>query len=195
MCARYYLDRELYDEIEPIIGKTADSDRNVGDVHPSERPLVILASEKPVAVHDIAWGYPTKDKQGLLINARAETITQKPTFRNGIFNHRCVMPARGFYEWDRDKTKVTFFMDDRRPLFLAGCFDEFYGERRFTIITTEANDSMVKVHDRMPLMIEPGAVEDWLLTDRFKDMLRMPMPELNSHREYEQMTLDAFFAR
>ena len=192
MCARYYLDRELYDDIEPIVGEIQDSDRYVGDVRPTDRPFVITATEKPIVAYDIAWGYPAKGGKGLLINARAETITEKPTFRNGIHNHRCVMPARGFYEWDRDKNKVTFFMQDRSPIFLAGCYDEFQGERRFTIITTEANDSMLKVHDRMPLMIEQGAVEDWLLTDRYKDMLRMPMPELDNHRDYEQLTLDVF---
>ena len=78
----------------------------------------------------------------------------KPAFQNGILYHRILVPASGFYEWNHLKEKNSFTRSDAATLYIAGFCDWFENERRFVILTTAANDSMVKVHDRMPLILE-----------------------------------------
>ena len=91
---------------------------------------------------------------------------------------------------DKDKNKVTFFRQDESPIYLAGFYQLSDNKDSFVILTTAANESMIKVHDRMPLMIEKDAVRDWLNdSDAAKEMLKAPMPQLKSRREYEQLSL------
>ena len=190
MCARYYLDRDIYSAIGMAAGPIAPKEQYAGDVRPSERPPVIIGKEKPAISREIAWGYPGFGGKGLLINARSESIEEKSLFRNGILHNRCLLPASGFYEWDGDKNKVRFFLPGRKPLFLAGCFDVFQGERRFVIITTAAKEPVIRVHGRMPLLVSTDDVDDWLFTGRFHELLAAGMPDLESYREYEQLSLD-----
>ncbi len=191
MCARYYIDNITYDEVERDVGEIPQEYRKTGDIRPSEHPCCIITEGNGVvATNEIAWGYPDRDGKGLLINARAETILEKPTFRHGIASNRCLLPAKGFYEWDSKKERVDFFMTDKKAFFLAGCFDIFQGQKRFTIITTAANESMIQVHDRMPLIVTPDKAKDWLLTEKNRDMLASAMPMLENKREYEQLTLN-----
>ncbi|MBQ6588375.1 MAG: SOS response-associated peptidase family protein [Butyrivibrio sp.] len=142
-----------------------------------------------IRVTNMFWGLEGKDKK-LVINARAESALDKQMFADSMAHRRCVMPAEGFYEWDRDKNKVTFYRSDKRPIYLAGFYGMSNNRDSFVILTTKANESMIKVHDRMPLMIEKGRVRDWLYDiDAAKEMLAMDMPLLESKREYEQLSL------
>ena len=100
------------------------------------------------------------------------------------------MPAAGFYEWDKEKNKVTFFRKDKSPIYLAGFYQLSENHDSFVILTTAANESMIRVHDRMPLMIEKDKVRDWLYNNEAaKEMLSADMPLLDSSREYEQLSL------
>ena len=167
-----------------------------GDVTPA-MPAVSLTAAQPdvdavsaVAVTPLIWGFPGFDKKKLIINARAEGIEKKPTFAESVLTRRCVLPASGFYEWDRSKEKVTFTLTDEPVIYLAGIYRPYGPENRFVIITREANESMLPVHDRMPLMIRPRDVRDWLHdADRMRDILQEPLPQLLSKRDYEQLSL------
>ena len=107
-----------------------------------------------------------------------------------MLTRRCVLPASGFYEWDRSKEKVTFTLTDEPVIYLAGIYRPYGQENRFVIITREANESMLPVHDRMPLMIRPRDVRDWLHdADRMRDILQEPLPQLLAKRDYEQLSL------
>ncbi len=75
-------------------------------------------------------------------------------FRDSVLHRRCIIPAKHFYEWDSDKNKVTFLRKDKSVLYMAGFYNCFQGEDRFIIITTQANTSVQKVHNRMPLILE-----------------------------------------
>lgn len=138
---------------------------------------------------DVVWGFPVKGT--LLINARSETASALPAFRASVRARRCLIPAAGFYERDREKNPVSFTRDGRDVLYLAGFYNLFPEGERFLILTTAANASMAPVHDRMPLMIEPGEAVQWLdewnCAERF---MRNPMPEVRAHRKYEQQTFD-----
>ncbi|MCU0569024.1 MAG: SOS response-associated peptidase [Oculatellaceae cyanobacterium Prado106] len=111
-----------------------------------------------------------------MINARAETILEKPSFKTSFARRRCLIVADGFYEWQRvGKTKQPFhFAFNNRTLFaFAGLFD--FWERdgnaiaSCTIITTAANEEVQEIHDRMPVILQPSEYDTWLNTQN-KDM-------------------------
>lgn len=123
-----------------------------------------------------------------LINARSETVAEKPAFRQAFKQRRCIIPADGFYEWQRtDGRKQPFFfhMRDERPFGFAGLWEKWEGEggrvvNSCTILTTEANEVLQPVHDRMPVILHPEDYELWLngdarQLDHIKEMLQ-PYP-------------------
>jgi putative SOS response-associated peptidase YedK len=115
-----------------------------------------------------------------LINARSETVTEKPSFREAFKRRRCIIPADGFYEWQRTggrKQPFFFHMRDDRPFGFAGLWDRWQspeGEviESCTILTTEANEVLRPVHDRMPVILHPETYELWLEDDMRKVGLR-----------------------
>ena len=106
------------------------------------------------------WGLPGfKGRQ--IINARAETVTEKTMFKRSIAWQRCVIPATGFYEWDSAKHKY-FFQLPGQPIYLAGIYDNSNDINCFIILTTAPNESVSVIHDRMPLMLTREQVRPWL---------------------------------
>ena len=105
-----------------------------------------------------------------LINARAETVAAKPSFRAAFRQRRCLILADGFYEWQRTdrKTKQPYYFQlaDRQPFAFAGLWERWQGEdaviETCTILTTQANDVLQPVHDRMPVIIAPEQYSQWL---------------------------------
>jgi putative SOS response-associated peptidase YedK len=105
-----------------------------------------------------------------MINARAETVAEKPAFRRPFRSRRCLILADGFYEWRRDgERKQPYFitMKDRRPFAFAGLWDRWAaagGDRveSCTIITTTPNGVLAPIHDRMPAILPPVAQATWL---------------------------------
>ena len=83
-------------------------------------------------------------------------------FRRSIAFQRCVIPATGFYEWDAAKHKY-FFQMPGQPIYLAGIYDTISGVNCFIILTTEPNDSVAPIHDRMPLLLSHEQVRPWLV--------------------------------
>lgn len=121
---------------------------------------------------DIIWGIEpvwAKKKPALIINARAETIREKPTFRNLFKSQRMIIPVSGFYEWKREgnaKIPYYFFGKDDLPLALAGIYSiNRDNVVQCCIITTEAGEAMRTIHDRQPLVIERNLMHDWLKSE------------------------------
>ncbi|MGR3592802.1 MAG: SOS response-associated peptidase [Limimaricola soesokkakensis] len=121
------------------------------------------------------WGfiphwYKTPTDGPLLINARAETVAEKPAFRAAVRERRCLIPASGFYEWtvDEDGNKLPWFIHrkDGDPLAFAGLWQgwEREGESFVTcaVVTTGATGRMRDIHNRMPVVLEPGDWPLWL---------------------------------
>ena len=107
----------------------------------------------------------------LIINARVETMAEKPAFRDALKHGRCIIPANGYYEWhtNADKSKQPYYitMEDDRPMALAGFVASWMGPNGEEIdsvatITVPANDQLSTVHDRMPVLLEGEAIEAWL---------------------------------
>lgn len=110
-----------------------------------------------------------------MINARSEGLAEKNAFKHAFRKRRCIVPADGFYEWQKvpgQKTKQPYFIqrEDHEPLAFAGLWEEWRGPdrdgqqrlRSATIITTSANETMAPIHDRMPVLLPPSAWDEWL---------------------------------
>ena len=111
-----------------------------------------------------------------MINARAETVAEKPSFRHAIKYRRCIVPAGGFFEWrheGKSKTPLYIHRKDGSPLGLAGIWEEWKAPEgslldTFAILTTTANRLVAPIHDRMPVILAPDEYPTWLnrhLTD------------------------------
>lgn len=192
MCGRYYIDSDTADEIEKVVN---DIDQRIrqehfnGDVCPTNVASIIEKSEHGVKMDICRWGYPLSQGKNLVINARVESVLDKPAFRNGIQYHRILIPASGFYEWNRLKEKNIFSRYDAQVLHMTGFCDWFENERRFVILITAANDSMTKVHNRMPLILEKEQLSDWFDDRKMEEILHQVPVQLKREAEYEQQSL------
>ncbi len=162
MCGRYGIDKQINDWITQHCSHPNNMPFPVGDIHPGESaPVLIAGTQAPAAVF-MTWGMKTADGQKLIINGRSKTLWEKPLFRRSIQNCRCLLPASCFYEWDREKHKVTFQGEQNSPMFLAGIYREEKDGARFVIITEPADETISPIHDRMPVRIPESLMEDWL---------------------------------
>ena len=117
-----------------------------------------------------------------MINARAETVTEKPSYRQSFSRRRCLVLASGFYEWRKDADgKTPFFISraDNQPFGMAGLWDEWAkgdGEllRTCTVITTPANEFMQTMHHRMPVLMDGSSAPSWLNVEALNGEL-LPM--------------------
>lgn len=164
------------------------------DIHPGD--IVEAAVYEPGAPQltrrTMKWGFPREKK--LTINARTETVMEKPFFREHFLFHRCVLPADGFYEWNAQKEKADFSIPDGSRFYLAGIYGLFDGEERFVVLTTDANDSMRSIHDRMPLILDRKEAARWVLSvSEAQGLLLKTPPILRKRMEYEQQNLQFLF--
>lgn len=193
MCCRYYFADKLISEIDDIADFVADPVYTLkpGDIHPADLAPVLFSNHHENAINSdlMRWGFTSFDNK-LLINGRAESVLEKKAFSESVLSRRCVLPASWFYEWDREKTKNTFYLPERKPMFLAGIYNMLENERRFVVLTTEANASMAPVHDRMPLLLNPEQIKPWLLdANATRELLSWKPGMLEREAEYEQLSL------
>ncbi len=199
MCGRYYIDDDTAKEIEKLVRQADEKLRGAlpcemeikaKDIHPSEKAPILVSSDSGPECRWQKWGFSGFQKGRVIFNARCESATEKPMFREAVLHRRAVIPAAWFYEWDRRKQKHTFFRKGKEALFMAGCCRSYEDGDRFVILTTQANDSMKPVHDRMPLILERAEVADWLFEDAAMiELLHKAPPLLECRSEYEQMSL------
>ncbi len=120
-----------------------------------------------------------KDKRGMNINARSESIFEKQTFRDSFRFRRCIIPINGFYEWKvEEKEKTPYFVKDIKNdyLALAGIWDEYFDIElnmkivTVALITCDANEKLGKIHHRMPVVLEKKDFEPWLYSQNLKEI-------------------------
>ena len=193
MCGRYFFSDKTTYEVEDDLGlghgliKTSAGDITPGMVTPGI--IWNRNTSENLSISELFWGIMSKDRK-LIINARAESVMEKAMFSDSISKRRCILPATGFYEWDKEKTKFIFKRDDAKPIYLAGFYDLSENRDSFVILTTKANKSMEPVHDRMPVMIEKSNIADYLKDSQAAmEMIKEPMPELLRSSDYEQLSL------
>ena len=123
----------------------------------------------------------------LLANARAETLTTKPAFKEAARTRRCLVPADGFYEWEKAGTTRLphyFALRDRRPFFFAAVHEPARDDEpdAFAIVTTTPNPLLATIHDRMPVLLGPNSGPAWLGEE--------PLPEARLHQLCRPLSAD-----
>jgi putative SOS response-associated peptidase YedK len=177
MCGRFTQQRPA-SELAEIFGAEPLVDDPGGhyNVAPTDDALVVVQRDERRGLTAYRWGliphWATEARVGSrMINARAETITSSPAFRDAFVRKRCLVPVDSFYEWKREGTvrqPYRIVRRDARPLALAGLWagwkDPASGvvRRTFTIVTTTPNEAIVGLHDRMPVILEEDAWSRWL---------------------------------
>lgn len=150
--------------------------------------LAVITGEHPDQLQFFRWGLvPGWSKEATagakMINARAETVAEKPAFRNLFRNRRCLVPATGFYEWRRTGAKTPYHirLKGGHPFSFAGLWDKWISPEgvslsTFTMVTTSPNELMKSIHDRMPVILERDGEEKWLQSTDTTDLLLLLRP-------------------
>jgi putative SOS response-associated peptidase YedK len=158
------------------------------NIAPTDEAEVIVKENGKRIIKQMHFGlipHWAKDpKMGLhCLNARSETVAEKPAFRDALRKRRCLVVADGFYEWNRaGKKKIPFLFrnSDRRPFAFAGLYDTWKAPsgndmKTFTIITTEANALLAAIHDRMPVILDKKDYDTWLSPDINDPKILLPL--------------------
>ena len=177
MCGRFVLETPLKATAEIFNAQIAESLVAVPNFNicPSENISVLVSNSGKRKFGQMRWGfvphwYKSVADGPLLFNARAETLAKKPAFRDACRKRRCLIPADGFYEWEKkvgSKSKPFYVRrSDRQQMIFAGIW-QFSGDSEdriptCTIITVPASEQISGIHNRMPLLIDPSDWAGWL---------------------------------
>lgn len=181
MCGRFVAYRNLEELIVhfPIDVSDVEVAENY-NVAPTQEILVIARYGDQNHLQKFNWGlvpFWAKDKTigNRLINARSETVAKKPSFRSAFKKQRCLVLADGFYEWGGEKghrQPMYLTLPSGNPFAFAGLWDTWdnKGKEKFpyyscTILTTESSESVMPIHNRMPVILKPEAFASWLDPD------------------------------
>jgi putative SOS response-associated peptidase YedK len=178
MCGRFTITRRDGNMLAAELGVAADSFvdyRPRYNVAPTQMHYVVRVKFENREVLPARWGLvntwaKTASTAAKNINARAETVNTRPTFREAFIKRRCVVPADGFFEWTGPKTArqpTWFHREDNQLLLLAGLYESWrpkpdQWETTFTILTTAANALTRQYHDRMPVILADRDADDWM---------------------------------
>lgn len=145
------------------------------NIAPSQQVAVVRSTGEHNILDSMRWGLiPSWAKDASIashtINARCETVAEKPSFRHAIKYNRCIIPISGFFEWTHSGGKKTphyIYLSDGSPMGLAGIWEHWRspeGEEleTFSILTTSANSLIQPLHDRMPVILQPSDYDLWL---------------------------------
>ncbi len=147
------------------------------NIAPSQRAPVIITERGIPVLREMRWGlvpsWATDPKIGFsLVNARSESVATKPAFRGAFRHRRCLVPADGFYEWQtvgKSKQPWRFVRPDRQLFAFAGLWECWTDPLRsgeiletFSLLTTVPNETVLPVHDRMPVILENDGIGPWL---------------------------------
>ena len=176
MCGRFTLTANAKKLAESFVDFTPPPENTPRyNIAPSQ-PVAVVANTGDNKIDFFVWGLiPSwaKDPKigNKLINARSETLAEKPSFRTAYRRRRCLILTDGFYEWRKnpDKTKTPMYiqLESQKPFAFAGLWEQWYSPHgdqvlSCTIITTQPNKFMAQIHNRMPVILPPDAYAQWL---------------------------------
>lgn len=201
MCGRFALDSSIEELARALeAASVAASVKPRYNIAPTKDVVVARKGEDERELRMLRWGLvpawaKDTDIGARLINARAETVAEKPSFGEAFRRRRCLIPSTGFYEWKREgthKQPYYFRMKDERPFAFAGLWERWEGVggkgvESCTILTTTASEILAPVHERMPVILKPEDYDLWLDTkttaaDKLTPLLRpYSAVEMTSH--------------
>ena len=178
MCGRYTLTRRDQFELAVELGVPVEQLENYHarfNIAPLQRAFVLRKQDGAREALEARWGLVNrwaKDNSmaSKCINARSETVEQRPAFRDAFQKRRCLVPADGFYEWTGPKGKrqpIWIHRPDGKLLYLAGLYEAWQAqpgewETTYTILTCAPNKMMEPIHNRMPVILQGDALEEWI---------------------------------
>jgi putative SOS response-associated peptidase YedK len=178
MCGRYTLTRRNRNLLAAELGVPADQLRDYTpryNAAPMQRLFIVITEYENRKVFTARWGLVNRwardnSRASQCINAKAETVEARPSFRDAFQKRRCVVPADGFYEWTGPKgtrRPVWIHRSDGKLLLFAGLYEAWYPEKdkpetTFTIITCEPNLVLRPIHNRRPVILSDENADDWM---------------------------------
>jgi putative SOS response-associated peptidase YedK len=175
MCGRFVRKTDLREAAKFFSAAVVETDQGPSYNVAPRQPIAVVMEAGRRRIVSMQWGLiPSWSKDAnigyKMINARAETILEKPSFKGAFKHRRCLIIADGFYEWREEGTRkvpVYIFLKDKGPFGMAGIYETWKspaGEeiRTCSIITTAANEFMKKIHERMPVIIKREDESTWL---------------------------------
>src|SRR5713101_8887915 len=178
MCGRFTLTGEEGRQVAGALGVEDEVDafadyRPRFNIAPTDPHFIITSEFERRKARRARWGLVNRwardnRRASQCINAKAETLEQRPTFREAFQQRRCVVPGDGFYEWSGPKGKrqpLWIHPRDGGLMLFAGLYESWYTERNqpevtFTIVTCAANAVIAEIHDRLPVVLDDRAAED-----------------------------------
>lgn len=185
MCGRYSLNTTKEALQERYKAKVMmESVEGSEEIFPTDTNLILLPNQR---LYPVKWGFTPSFSKQPIINARAETILEKPTFKEPFSSKRCIIPATSFFEWQEiesnpKKVKKEIFIKDQEIFSIAGICERYVDDRNrsiltYTMLTTEANEQMKSIHHRMPVILELKDEERYLnLTNVPSELTKLLQP-------------------
>lgn len=163
MCSRFELNSTPREIAEAFDLAFPPALPNQSEVRPTDQILAILKSREPTL---LKWGIPAPWDGSPIFNARSETVTQKPTFRDYL-SGRCLIPASAWFEWRKDgkakiKTRIAPANSGQIPFAFTGLCNDSHA----TILTASAIPSLAEIHGRMPIVLTRDEAHQWLTEDK-----------------------------
>jgi len=179
MCGRFYLDVDFEEVLKHYFGFVGNYPVNTyepKEIFPStDVPVIHRGKEIEKTIHLMKWGFAPAFMNKIIINARSETISEKKMFKEAFFRRRCLIPASGYYEWEKvlqdddsiKKVKRQISVPGQNVVSMAGIYDRFVDKEgksfwAVSILTKASNEQIRSVHDRMPVILTPGMENKWL---------------------------------
>ncbi|WP_143961674.1 SOS response-associated peptidase [Litoribacter populi] len=185
MCGRYSLAKSKIELEERFQAEMPGEFNPRYNVAPTQL-MPVITSDSPQGFSHFYWGITpefskNKPVSQKFINARGETISEKASFKSAFQKRRCIIPADGFYEWKqlgkKSKSPYRFVLENEKPFAFAGIWEEYENEEgenkhTFLIITTEANNMVSDIHDRMPVILTQESEKIWLNPNTDSEQLK-----------------------
>lgn len=201
MCTRFMIEKDNPELIKIIEAatKTALAKKVVhiqgrpiitnGEVRPTDIVPVIAPNAKGIkSVFPMQWGFLAVNNKRTIFNARTETASQKPTFKDAWKSHRCIIPASYYFEWQhfkspdgKKRTGDKFIIQPTgcTSTWLCGLYRIENGYPVFVILTQEPTNELAKIHDRMPLILPKNKIDDWIdLNIRAEELLQYSLSDM-----------------
>ena len=189
MCGRYYLDFDILESENFDLKNSIIYETNF-NITPQTKVPIFIENELTMAT----WGFfpdwiKNQKNSKPLFNTRWETVQEKRTFKTAFKKHRCLVPISGWYEWKNvnDEKQPYFFYKQNELLKAAGLYWlRSSGDIEFSIITKEAEDNLLTIHNRTPLILNNDSQKLWTshidLNNLYSDISKQKNPSINFHR-------------
>ena len=202
MCGRKTLTmikKEIIEELMVDEWQVEDYSQSY-NIAPTQNSLIMVQDKGSNIVREMRWGLiPGWSKNELhgskMINARLETVTTKPSFKNLITQNRCIVLSNGYYEWKHNgNVKVPFFIHkrDQSLMLFAGLWTVWpVSSKRiftYTVLTTKSQGGISEIHDRMPILLDKSKVEMWTNLDNQFSEIQQELSKFKSRFSYYQVS-------